>query len=417
MEPPVVLPPALVATAMVPPDPTVTFWRAAPPVPPAAPFTLMATAPAVALVVVIEPPAPMVKLSEPAPLVLALMVTVPEVAPPTFALRTTASPLESVMAPLPVEIGVAMVSVPVVFVREIGPAPVVDTLKVAPFVSVMNTPPEPAAALIVPAVVRIGAPAAPMPLAPVVGVVRFTVPVPTLSSVAAVWVMDPPVALPPVSVATVMVPPEPVVMLRSAAVPVPPAAPLTLIPAAAAVALLVVIELPAFMVKADAPAPSELALMVTVLAPALTAPLRVMAFWDVSCIPPLAVRLFAVMSPGVPPAELVRVMLWLPALSVVPAAMVMEPAPAERLAAIAPGSLAVTEMAPLVVLTLLLMSALRPACMVRVAPAAVIAMGSVIVMSVLAWRVILVAAAAMLAGVMVLVPAGLLAKRLLTPGE
>ena len=39
----------------------------------------------------------------------------------------------------------AMVSVPVVFVRAIGPEPVVDTLKVPPFVSVTNTPPEPAA--------------------------------------------------------------------------------------------------------------------------------------------------------------------------------------------------------------------------------------------------------------------------------
>src|SRR4029434_4035633 len=106
----------------------------------------------------------------------------------------------------------------------------------------------------------------------------------------------------------------------------------------------------------------------------------------------------------------------LPGWVVVSAAMVIRPAPAERLAAIAPGSLAVTEMAPLLVLTLLLMSALRPACMVKVAPAAVIAMGLVMVMSVLAWRVMLVAAAAMLAGVMVLVPARLLAKRLLTPG-
>src|SRR4029450_9022257 len=108
----------------------------------------------------VEPPAPMVNLSAPAPLVLALMVTVPEVAPPTFALRATASSLDRVMALLPVEIGVAMVSLPVVFVREIGPAPVVDTLKPPPFVSVMNTPPAPAAALIVPAGVRIGGPAA-----------------------------------------------------------------------------------------------------------------------------------------------------------------------------------------------------------------------------------------------------------------
>src|SRR4029450_1869248 len=117
MEPPVVLPPALVATAMLPPEPTVILWRAAPPVPPAAPFTLMATAPAVALVGGVELPAPMGKLSAPAPLVLALMVTVPEVAPPTFALRATASPLDRGMAPLPVEIGVARFICACVFVR------------------------------------------------------------------------------------------------------------------------------------------------------------------------------------------------------------------------------------------------------------------------------------------------------------
>src|SRR5215510_705596 len=159
--------------------------------------------------------------------------------------------------------------------------------------------------------------------------------------------------------------------------------------------------------------------MLTVTGPALSAPVSVTLFSELIWMLPLVVRVAAVMSPGLPPARLpvLRVMFWFPALSVVPAAMVMEPAPAERLAAIAPGSLAVTEMAPLLVLTLLLMSALRPACMVRVAPAAVIAMGSVMVMSVLAWRVMLVAAAAILAGVIVLVPAGLLAKRLLTPGE
>src|SRR5262250_447424 len=178
MEPPVALPPVFVPTLIVPPEPDVMLWSAAPPVPPAAAFTLTVTAVAVALLVVIEAPGRMVNPSAPAPLVLALIVMVTEPAPPTFAFRVTASPLDRVIAPLPVAIGVATESVPVVLARVIGPAPVAVAVKLAPFVSVMKTPPEPAAAVMVSAVVRTGAPTAPMPLVPDVGVRRATVPVP-----------------------------------------------------------------------------------------------------------------------------------------------------------------------------------------------------------------------------------------------
>src|SRR3990167_2103169 len=98
------------------------------------------------------------------------------------------------------------------------------------------------------------APAGRIPQAPAAGVVRATVPAPAFSRVPALSVMEPPVALPPVFVATVIVPPEPIVMFPSAAPPVPPAPAFTLIPTAAAVALVVVIELPGFIVKLSAPA-------------------------------------------------------------------------------------------------------------------------------------------------------------------
>src|SRR2546430_16598186 len=65
-DPPVALPPVFVATAILPPDPTVISRSAAAPVPPAAAFTLIATAPAVALVVVMAPPGSMGRLSAPA---------------------------------------------------------------------------------------------------------------------------------------------------------------------------------------------------------------------------------------------------------------------------------------------------------------------------------------------------------------
>src|SRR5206468_6508248 len=116
-------------------------------------------------------------------------------------------------APLPVEVGPATVRVPAVFVRLIWPAPVAVAVKLAPSLSVMNTPPEPAAAVMVPAVVRIFAPAVPIPLVPAAGVTRFIVPTPAFKRLPGAWVMEPPVALPPALVATAMLPPEPTVML------------------------------------------------------------------------------------------------------------------------------------------------------------------------------------------------------------
>src|SRR5207237_7772396 len=112
-----------VATVSVPPDPVVMLRKAAAPVPPAAAFTLIATAPAVALVVVIAPPAFIVKPCAPAPSVLALIVIRLLPAPPSFALSPTAPPLATVMGPLPVEVAAVIVSVPVVLVRVVGRRP------------------------------------------------------------------------------------------------------------------------------------------------------------------------------------------------------------------------------------------------------------------------------------------------------
>jgi hypothetical protein len=86
-----------------------------------------------------------------------------------------ASPLASVTAPLTLEVGPATVSVPVVLVTLIRPAPPAVAVKFAPSVSVMKTPPEPEAAVIVPAVVRMFASTVPMPLVPAAGVARLTV--------------------------------------------------------------------------------------------------------------------------------------------------------------------------------------------------------------------------------------------------
>ena len=104
------------------------------------------------------------------------------------------------------------------------PAPLAAAIKLAPSLSVMNTPLVPVLAEIVPAVVKMGVAAAPMLAPTIAGVVRLIVPVPTFNNVPAVCVMSPPVALPPVLVATMSVPPEPAVISRSAAVPVPPPA-------------------------------------------------------------------------------------------------------------------------------------------------------------------------------------------------
>src|SRR5882724_1499681 len=121
MEPPVVFAPIFVATVIVPPEPVETFWSAALPVPPTAAFTLIRTAVAVALVVVMELPGFIVKSSAPAPLVFALTVIRLLPAPPTLALSVTASPLASVIAPLPVDVGPATVNGPVVVVSVVAP--------------------------------------------------------------------------------------------------------------------------------------------------------------------------------------------------------------------------------------------------------------------------------------------------------
>ena len=184
----------------------------------------------------------------------------------------------SVIAPEPLELAPAIVSAPVVLVSVIAPAPVSVAVKLAPSLSVINIPLVPVLALIVAAVVNMLAPDDPMLAFVIAAVLRLIVPLPTLSKVAAVCVMSPPVTLPPVLVATVSVPPEPVVISLSAAVPVPLLAALTLICTALAVAFVVVIELPAFIVKLSAPAPSLFAPIVTVPLPALIAPERLTVF-------------------------------------------------------------------------------------------------------------------------------------------
>ena len=142
------------------------------------------------------------------------------------ALLIAISSADSVTAPDPVPVAPEMVSVPVVLRRLTAPASVAVAVKAAPFDSVMKTPPDPVDAVIVPAVVKIGATLVPM--APAAAPVdRATVPLPTLSNVLAVCVMLPPVVFPPLLVLTVIVPPSPVVTFRRAAVPVPPALLLT----------------------------------------------------------------------------------------------------------------------------------------------------------------------------------------------
>src|SRR4030095_7558456 len=153
---------------------------AAPPEPPPAALTLMATALGVALVVVMAPPTFIAKLSAPAPFVFALMVTGPLPAPPTLALRVIASPLERGTAPVPVEVAPVTPSRPVVRVGLCPPPPGAVAVKFAPSASVTVTPPEPLVAVTAPAVVRTGAPGEPMPLATAGAVGRVTAPAPAL---------------------------------------------------------------------------------------------------------------------------------------------------------------------------------------------------------------------------------------------
>ena len=257
IDPPVALPPVPVPTVIVPPEPDVMFPSTAPPVPPPGAFTAIATALGEASVVAMVAAAACVKPVAPTPSVFALIAMGPEyVPPPRLALTVTPSPLASVIGPLPVVVAPPMVSVPARLVRPIGPAPAAVAVKLAPSVSVMKTPPDPAVPVTVAAVVRIGAPDVPIPLAPAAGVVRMTEPAPVARRLPVVWVIEPPVTLGPVFVATVIRPPEPVLMLPSAASPVPPAAALTFTRTAFVVVLVVETTAPAPWVKPSAPAPS-----------------------------------------------------------------------------------------------------------------------------------------------------------------
>ena len=183
-------------TVIVPPVPVVMSRSAAPPVPALAVFTRIFTAFAPVEPVVIVPPAFCVKLSLPAAVVFALIAMSPVLALPSAAPSVIASALDSVSVPPPVTLAPAMFKVPAVLVSAMSPvAPVTLAVKLAPSLSVINIPPVPAAAVMVPAVVRMFAPLLPMPLA-APPVVRATVPEPLFNKVAAVCVIEPPVALP-----------------------------------------------------------------------------------------------------------------------------------------------------------------------------------------------------------------------------
>src|SRR5438552_15474547 len=98
-----------------------------------------------------------VLLVAPGAIVMAPVVAVTEVlpAPPgvRFAFCWTWPPEVIVMAPVPVLVVPAITRTPVVEVRLIGPAPVAVAVTLAPSLSARNTPPDPALAVTVPAVV------------------------------------------------------------------------------------------------------------------------------------------------------------------------------------------------------------------------------------------------------------------------
>ena len=121
-------------------------------------------------------------------------------------------------------------------------------VKLAPSVSRIKTPLSPELAVTVPAVVAIGFSAVPMPVATPVCVDRATVPVPTFNRLPASWVIEPPVPARGLAV-TVMVPPLPVVMLFRLAVAVAALELVTVICTAFAVVFVVMIDVPAAMVK------------------------------------------------------------------------------------------------------------------------------------------------------------------------
>ena len=123
-----------------------------------------------------------------------------------------------------------------------------------------------------------------------------------------------PVMAPPLA-ATVTTPLPPVWTVARAAVPLPPPTVLTVMLIAVAPVLVVWIEVPPAWVKPWLPAPSWLAAMVMVLAPALRLALRAMAFWALRLTAPtvVTVALLRVMAlvvmprvpPRVPPSKVV----------------------------------------------------------------------------------------------------------------
>ena len=257
-----------------------------------------------------------------------MIATLPEPAS-TSAPTVTASALLSVIVPLPVLVVPAMLSVPLVLVMAILPAPVAVAVKLAPFASVMNTPPEPADAVMVSAFVRMGVPDEPIALVPVVLVLSATVPPTPLFSVPDAWVIEPPALLLPPAVVTAIVPPAPVVMSRSAAPPVPLAALFTLIATAPAPVLPVVIVPPAFCVNPAASAPAVFALIA--IAPPVAPPsaaLSVTASPLFSVIVPVPVFV----APAMFSVPLVLISAMLPA----PVAVAVKLAPSDSVTLILP---------------------------------------------------------------------------------
>ena len=146
-------------------------------------------------------------------------------------------------------------------------------------------------------------------------------------------------------------------------------------------------------------------MIVTVPEPAFTAPERDTVLGELIEMLPVVVVKFrtVVILPGLKGAategSMVRVMFPVPALRLPAAPNTMSPVvPPVRFAAIAVESLAVREIFPLVVLTLLLTMMSRPACMVIPTPLLVIAIALVTVMSLFACKVTLAAAALIVAG-------------------
>lgn len=145
-------------------------------------------------------------------------------------------------------------------------------------VFVTNAPPEPMVKFNVPpaVVVNMLAPEAPIAFVVAVPTARLITPlVPTFKAVPAVCV-NALATLAPLLV-TEIVPPEPVAISLNAILPVPDPPELSVIATALDVMFVVVIELPAFIVKPFAPLPDEFAFIVTAPDPVLIAAAKVTA--------------------------------------------------------------------------------------------------------------------------------------------